>query len=188
MTPNPTFNLHTENTANAPGTSKIRGFEAELTVRPVQNMTLGASYAYTYTNIPLTANPNPGPTFGQLTQVFVVYTPKNAVSGYFDYDLPIGNAGTKLRFHIDANYADPQYSFQSENVLTESSFIVNARLALADIPIGNGNQSVTVAAWARNLFDETNIYRQSNANNGTLGAYANFNPPRTFGFEASVHF
>ena len=28
----PTFNLHTEETRNAPGTSKIRGVEAELTV------------------------------------------------------------------------------------------------------------------------------------------------------------
>ncbi|MBS0474759.1 MAG: TonB-dependent receptor, partial [Proteobacteria bacterium] len=70
VTPNPTFNLHTENTANAPGTSKIRGVEAELTAKPVDNLTLGLSYAYTYTDIPATANPNPGPTFGQLTKVF----------------------------------------------------------------------------------------------------------------------
>lgn len=186
--PNPTFNLHTENTANAPGVSKIRGVEAELTVRPVQNVTLGASYAYTYTNVPATANPNPGPTFGQLTQVFVVYTPKNAVSGYVDYDLPLNDVGTKLRFHLDANYADPQYSFQAESVLSDSSFIVNGRLALADIPMGPKGETVTVAAWARNLFNETHIYRRSNANNGTLGAYANFNPPRTFGIEATVNF
>ncbi|MEO7247005.1 MAG: TonB-dependent receptor [Novosphingobium sp.] len=188
VTPNPTFGLHTENTANAPGISKIRGFEAELTVRPIENVTLGASYAYTYTNVPLTANPNPGPTFGVLTQVFVVYTPKNALSGYFDYDLPIGNAGTKLRFHIDGNYADAQYSFQNEAVLAQPSFIVNGRLALADIPMNDHGQSVTIAAWARNLFNETHIYRQSNANNGTLGAYANLNPPRTFGIEAAISF
>ncbi len=188
VTPNPTFNLHTENTANAPGISKIRGIEAELTVRPVENVTLGVSYAYTDANVPLTANPNPGPTFGVLTPVFVVFTPKNALSGYFDYDLPIGSGGAKLRFHIDGNYADAQYSFQSENVLADSSFIVNSRLALADIPVGDNGRSVTVAAWARNLFDETHMYRRSNANNGTLGAYANFNAPRTFGVEALVSF
>ncbi|MEO6718372.1 MAG: TonB-dependent receptor [Novosphingobium sp.] len=186
--PNPTFNLHTENTANAPGVSKIRGFEAELTAKPFPNATMGVSYAYTYTDIPLTANPNPGPTFGVLTQVFVVYTPRNAVSGYFDYDLPIGSAGTKLRLHVDANYADEQYSFQAENVLAEPSFIVNGRLALADIPLNDHGQSVTIAAWARNLLDETHIYRRSNANNGTLGAYANYNPPRTFGIEAAISF
>jgi iron complex outermembrane receptor protein len=186
--PNPTYNLHTENTANAPGTSKIRGVEADLTVRPVENMTLGASYAYTYTNIPATANPNPGPTFGQLTQVFVVYTPRNAASAYADYEVPLNAAGTALRFHIDANYASSMYSFQSENVKTDDSFIVNGRLALADIPMNGNGQKLTVAAWARNLFNETHIYRRSGANDAVLGDYGNFNPPRTFGLEASINF
>ncbi len=185
---NPNFNLHTENTANAPGTSKIRGIEADLTVRPVDHLTLGASYAYTYTNVPLTPNPLPGPTFGVPTQVYVVFTPKNAVSGYLDYDVPVGSAGAKLRFHIDANYSDPQQSFQNQATLTESSFIANARLALADIPMGDSGRNFTLAAWARNLLDETHIYRMDNANQNTLGYYGNFNPPRTFGFEASVSF
>ena len=188
VTPNPTFNLHTENTANAPGVSKIRGFEAEFTAKPMENLTIGASYAYTYTNVPVTPNPLPGPTFGTPTQVFVVYTPKNAVSGYVDLDLPVGSGETKLRFHIDANYSDPQYSFQSENVLAQSSFIVNGRFALADIKLGDGGANVTVAVWSRNLLNETHYYRRSDANNNTLGAYANFNPPRTFGVEAAVNF
>src|SRR5690606_832960 len=101
--PNPTYNLHTENTANAPGTSKIRGFEAELTAKPMRNVTLGASYAYTHTDVPETPNPNPGPTFGELTQVFVVFTPKHALSGFLDYDTQLSNNGMGLRFHIDAN-------------------------------------------------------------------------------------
>ena len=188
VTPNPTFNLHTENTANAPGISKIRGFEAEFTAKPMQNLTVGASYAYTHTNVPVTPNPLPGPTFGTPTQVFVVYTPKNAVSGYVDLDLPIGSGETKLRFHIDGNYADPQYSFQSESVLAQSSFIVNGRIALADMKLGDGGANVTLAVWSRNLLDETHYYRRSNSNNKTLGAYANFNPPRTFGIEAAVNF
>ncbi|MBS0481307.1 MAG: TonB-dependent receptor [Proteobacteria bacterium] len=188
VTPNPTFNLHTENTANAPGTSKIRGLEVELTAKPVDNLTLGASYAYTYTNIPVTANPNPGPTFGQLTQVFVVFTPKNAASGYIDYHIPFGSGDTQIKLHLDANYASSQYSFQSENVKTDASFIVNGRISIADIALGEGRQKLSIGAWARNLLDETHIYRRSNANNGTLGAYANYNPPRTFGFDAAINF
>ena len=188
VTPNPTFNLHTENTANAPGISKIRGVEVELTARPVENLTLGTSYAYTHTNIPATANPNPGPTFGQLTQVFVVFTPEHAASGYIDYDLPIGSTGMKLRAHLDGNYASSMYSFQNETTKTDASFVVNGRLALADIPLGDANRVLTLSAWARNLFNESHIYRRSAANAGTLGDYANFNPPRTFGFDASVSF
>ena len=71
---------------------------------------------------------------------------------------------------------------------TDSSFIVNARISLADIPVGQYAQTFTLAFWARNLFDETHIYRRSAANAGTLGEYANFNPPRTFGIEGSVRF
>jgi iron complex outermembrane receptor protein len=186
-TPNPNFNLHTENTANAPGMSKIRGFEVDVTVRPIEHLTLGASYAYTYTKVPLTPNPNPGPTFGVPTQVFVVYTPPNAASGYVDYEVPVGGDAMKVRLHLDANYADADYSFQAENVKTDSSFIVNGRLALADVRISEANKA-TFSVWARNLLDEQHIYRRSGANDAVLGSYANFNPPRTFGGEVSVNF
>ncbi|MDH7972286.1 TonB-dependent receptor [Sphingomonas sp. AR_OL41] len=186
-TPNPTYNLHTENTANAPGISKIRGFEADLTVRPVDRLTLGASYAYTYTNVPTTLNPNPGPTFNAPTAVFVVYTPRNAASGYVDYEIPVGGNDTSLRFHLDANYADAAYSFQSESVKADSSFIVNGRLALADIAVTDHNK-VTLSVWSRNLLNESHIYRRSAANAAVLGDYANFNTPRTFGAEISAKF
>lgn len=180
VTRNPTFNLHTEDTANAPGTSKIRGVEVEIAARPTDRLSLGASYSYTYTNVPATLNPQTN----ALTQVFVVFTPKNAASGYVDYVAPIGAAN--LRLHVDANYSDPVYSFQNENVLTEKSFIVNGRIALSDLPIAG--KTATIALWSRNLLNETHIYRRSNANNGTLGAYANFNPPRTLGVEATLKF
>jgi iron complex outermembrane receptor protein len=186
-TPNPTFNLNTENTANAPGTSKIRGLEVEFTARPFEHLTVGASYAYTYTKIPLTPNPNPG-FLGVPTQVFVVYTPPNAASGFIDYEIPVGKADAAVRVHLDANYADSQYSFSSENVKTDSSFIVNGRLALANVEVGEGRQRVTFAIWTRNMFNESHIYRRSAANAAVLGDYANFNPPRTFGLEASFKY
>ena len=185
---NPNFNLHTENTANAPGTSKIRGIELDVSARPIDSLTLTASYAYTYTKVPATANPNPGPTFGVLTQVYTVYTPPHAASAAIDYDLPIGTGSTHARFHLDANYAAPQYSFQSESVKTDSSFIVNGRIALADIPLSAQGQKATLSLWSRNLLNEQHIYRRSDANIAVLGSYANFNPPRTIGLEGSVNF
>ena len=185
-TPNPTFNLHTQDTGNAPGTSKNRGVEVELTTRPFEGLTLGGAYAYTYTSIPLT--PNPQLAGNPLTQVFVVFTPKNSISGYADYELPTGLSDTMLRFHIDANYNDPQYSFQDEAVLTQSSFIVNANIALVGIKLNEHGQEAKISVWSRNLFDESHVYRRSNANNGTIGAYGNFNPPRTFGAEVSMNF
>jgi iron complex outermembrane receptor protein len=193
--PNPNLNIHTQNTANAAGITKIRGFEADLTVRPVAHLTLGASYAYTYTHVPPTPNPNPDPVgaapgtiHGKLTQVYIVYTPENAASGFIDYEIPVGGGDTKVRFHLDANYGGPDHSFDSESLLTDSSFIVNGRLALADIPMSDHGQKLTVSVWARNLLDESHIYRVDNANAKTLGYYANFNAPRTFGGEVAVSF
>ncbi|MGN6376087.1 MAG: TonB-dependent receptor, partial [Sphingomonas sp.] len=183
--PNPTFNLHTENTANAPGVSHIRGVEADLAVKPAEDLTLGASYAYTYTHVPPTPNPNLG---GVLYQVYVVYTPANAASGYIDYNLPINGNGMHLAAHLDASYADPQYSFQNEPTRTDSSFVVNGRLALADIPVNQAGAKLTVDVWSRNLLNTTYIYRRSAANDAVLGDYGNFNPPRTFGIEGTLNF
>ena len=136
VTPNPTFNAHTEETRNAPGISKIKGIEADLTLRPIQALTLGASYAYTDIKVP----PTPNPFLGNIPfQVFTVYTPKNAASAYADLEIPTSMADSKLRFHLDANYAGRQYSFQAEPVKTDPSFIVNGRVALADVAINDGS-------------------------------------------------
>jgi len=198
----PTFNLHTEETRNAPGTTKVKGLEADLTLMPIEGLTLNASYAYTHFKVPATPNPFLN---NALYQVNIVFTPRNAASGAIDYEVPVSNGDTKLRFHIDGNYAGKQYSFQSENVKTDSSFVVNGRIALADVPMGLGDSKATVAVWSRNLFNTTYIYRRSGANSvpvqnfangvpttlsysGVLGDYGNFNPPRTFGIEATVSF
>ncbi|MFV0923001.1 TonB-dependent receptor [Sphingomonas parapaucimobilis] len=181
----PTYNLHTEETRNAPGTSKIRGVEADITTNPIAGMTVGASYAYTYTNVPLTPNPFLG---NALTQVFVVYTPRNAASAYADYEVPLAGSEAKVRFHLDANYADPAYSFQNETTRTDKTFVMNGRIALADLPLTENGTKMTLSLWSRNLLNNSFVYRRSAANATTLGDYGNFNPPRTIGLEGTVRF
>ena len=182
----PTFNLHTEETRNAPGISKIRGLEADLTISPIRDLTLSASYAYTHTKVPAIANPFlPG---NPLFQVFVVYTPKYAASAAIDYQLPTSFADAKIRFHLDANYAGRQYTFQAENVKSDESFIVNGRIALTNLALNNDGTKATLSVWSRNLLNEAHIYRRSGSNRGTLGDYSNFNAPRTFGIEAAMKF
>jgi iron complex outermembrane receptor protein len=195
----PTFNAHTEETRNAPGVSKIKGVEVDFTIRPLRSLTLGASYAYTDIKVPPTPNPFlPGnPPF----QVYTVFTPRHAGSAYVDYEIPTAIGESKLRFHLDANYAGRQYSFQAEPVKTDKSLIVNGRVALADISVNDGAALLTFSLWSRNLLDETHIYRRSTANSspvqvfsgglptnqlnysGVLGDYGNFNPPRMLGAE-----
>ena len=196
----PTNGAHIEQTQNA-GDTKIRGIEADLTVKPIRDLTLTASYAYTHIKAPSAVN---GLTGGLPQQLYIVYTPKNAASGSIDYSIPIGNADTSVRLHLDGNYASSQYSFQLEPTKTDSSFVVNGRLALADIAVSDRN-TVTFSVWARNLLDTTYIYRRSAANSspvlnyngtalvstnygGVLGDYANFNSPRTWGLEVAAKF
>lgn len=199
---------HFEETANAAGTSKIDGIEAEATWYVTDELSLGASYAYTQVDIPDAPFPFvTGPTDfvqqGQPFPVDVVYTPENAASMFVNYEAPVG--GMTFRAHLDANYADAQYSFQTEfvdvssagatasniqhvAVKGDSSFIVNGSIALADINMGKGGASATISLWARNLLDESYVYRVSAANRGTIGDYGNLNAPRTFGIEATVKY
>ena len=81
--------------------------------------------------------------------------------------------------------------------------------SLLDIGFGGGDTKLTVSVWARNLFNEQHVYRRdpSNSlpavqtsasattnvllignNSNILGDYGNFNPPRTFGLDASIKF
>ena len=200
----PTLGAHTEETRNAAGLSKIKGVEAELDALVTDELKLGLSWAYTDVSIPSAPFPFTGNTavpVGTPFPVHVVYTPKNAASGNIDYETPLGDMN--LHLHLDAAYAGRQYAFQSEfadvsptgtsvqnvAVKTGSSFVVNGSLALADIRMGSGaGTTATVSLWGRNLLDESHIYRISAANRGTIGDYANFNPPRTYGVELRVKY
>jgi iron complex outermembrane receptor protein len=194
-------------TINAPGTTHIRGFEADLAVNPVEGLTLTAAYAYTYTRIPPVPITYSATTGGVTTSTtvlqnfYIVFTPPHAASGSIDYEFPIGNA--EMRFHLDANYSSATQTFDQFATKNDSSLLFNGRIALADIPMGSGGQLLTLSVWGRNLFDEHHVYRRDPSNSlpaapttsvtagniaGVLGDYGNFNAPRTFGIEATVHF
>ena len=188
---------NTLETVNAAGTTKIRGIEADLTVRPADGLSLGMSYAFTHTKVPparntvqeqLNASLTPPVTTQVFQDVYILYTPKHALSGSIDYDIPVNANGAMLKLHVDGNYSSPAFTFASEDVKTDKSFIVNARLSLAEIPMSDNGQNMTVALWARNLLNNSIIYRRSNANRLVLGDYANFNAPRTVGMEVTVAF
>lgn len=199
----PTLGAHTEETRNSPGTSKIKGIEADITAVISDNLKAGFSYAYTSVKIPAAPFPFAGNVdvpLGAPFPVYVVFTPPTAASAYVDYTAPLGKLTFKA--HLDANYADAQYAFQAEfadisptgklvkqvAVKTDSSFIVNGNLTLADINMGDGDASATLSVWARNLLDEEHIFRISAANRGTIGDYGNFNSPRTYGVELRVKY
>jgi iron complex outermembrane recepter protein len=185
---------------NAPGKGKLKGFEAEFTLAPVTGLTLGASYAYNSVKIPNTINPFPqtGGVFITVPiPIYQVYTPKVSASGSIDYEVPL--AGFTLRAHLDgnydsgyyANYTDSEYDPVTRAVRYaqpkgDKALVFNGRLAVADIDLGASDAKLTVAIWARNLFNEQHLfYKSGTPRTGISGFYNDF---RTFGVEANVKF
>ena len=190
----------TTSTINAPGTGGLHGIEAELTVNPVEGLTLSGSYAYQYVRIPATVNPYPnaaGVISTIAVPIYQTYTPRHSASGAIDYDLPFN--GFTIRAHLDGNYdggfyangTDPVYlgPNNAANIYQprgEKSFIVNGRLSVADIGLGYGDAKLSLALWSRNLFNEQHLFYK--ALSPTSGLNGFFNEPRTFGGEMNIRF
>jgi iron complex outermembrane receptor protein len=183
----------TTETANAPGDGRLKGVEADLTLLPVRGLTLTASYAYTDVRIPATVNPFPQPNGTIATtpiKIYAVYTPRHAASGAIDYEVPL--ADSMFRLHLDgnydsgfyANYNDPQTGLAQPK--GDSAFIVNGRVALADIALNGGGATLGVSVWTRNLFNEQHLFYK--ALSPLIGTYGFFNERRTFGGEVNIRF
>lgn len=195
-------NRTTSETTNAPGTGRLKGLEADLTIAPVQGLTLSASYAFTKVTIPATSNPFPQSVGGGVFAVvpfpipiYAVYTPRNAASGSIDYRYP--GDGYTISAHLDANYSDGYYANYSDPGFSnstgqvtvfqpkgDSAFIVNGRLAFGDVDIGSTGQTMSVALWGRNLFNEQSAFYRSFS--PTAGGTGIFNEARTFGLEITI--
>ena len=190
----------TLSTVNAPGKGGLHGVEAELTVNPLEGLTLSASYAYQYVRIPAAVNPYPnavGVISTLAVPVYQTYTPKHSASGAIDYELPLN--GFTIRAHLDGNYDGGYYSNSSDpkyvgpgdptNIYqptTDKAFIVNSRIAIADVGMGASGTTATFAFWTRNLFNEQHLfYKTLSPTSGTSGF---FNEPRTFGGEVNIRF
>ena len=171
----PTANGNFNNlvTFNAPGTTTIRGLEADFTVRPTTGLTLGISYAYTHTEIPLvpvtyreftSAGVPTGNSTTTLQRFYVVYTPHNAASGSIDYELPIGSGESSIKFHLDANYSQATQSFDQFATKADASIIVNGRISLLDIGVGPAGTRFNLSVWSRNLFNNQFLFRRDPSN------------------------
>lgn len=184
---------NTLETVNAEGITEINGLELDIGLNLFDGFTTTLSYAYTDTKLPkarntvqeqLNASLIPAVLTPVFQNVFIVYTPEHAITGSLDYAYELSNM--TIKFHLDANYSSPSYTFDNEDVKNEESFIVNGRLTFDNIQFDN--YEFSTALWSRNILDTSYIYRRSNANRLVLGDYANFNAPRTYGIEITSKF
>ena len=180
LAPGQTRTVSDTTNASTDGTS--RGAELEIGVMPVDNLTVSLNYAYT--DIDALKAPNPYVEGNPQVTVLPLYAPKNAGSLAVDYLLPLNAAA--LKFHVDGNWSDGFYTSEIEQTLTDRSFIVNARIALVDVPLNASGATAEFALWSRNLLDEQHLFYKSHS--ASLGTYGIFNDPRTFGAEISIRF
>ena len=172
-------NRGTLETTNA-ATGKTKGVELDLTVAPTEGLTVSANYAYTKVELSKAFNP----FTNTQSVIYPLYTPENSGSVSIDYERPA--LGATFRAHLDANYADGQYTGTTDPTLSDSSFLVNARLSLSDIQLSDTGAKLQVSLWSRNLLDEAHMFLKNT--NAALGTYAIFNDPRTFGAELNIKF
>ena len=191
----------TTDTVNAPGSGRLKGVEAELTIAPTRGLTLSGSFAYNSVKIPDTVNPFKQTINGVVVtvnaaqRIYQVYTPEYSASGAIDYETPIG--GATLKMHLDANYDNGYYANYTDTLIDSTNrevrvaqpkgdlaFVVNGRIAIADIDMGSAGAKLTVSAWARNLFNEQHVFVKFFSPTG--GNTGFFNDPRTFGFELNL--
>jgi iron complex outermembrane receptor protein len=185
---------------NAPGTGRLKGFEAELTLAPARGLTISSAYAYNSVKIPDTLNPFPQPNnngqpFTVPVPIYQVYTPEHSANAAIDYKYQFNDF--TLKAHIDgnydsgyfANYTDSNYNNTTRAVVFKQpkgdrSLIFNGRLALSDFELGQSGAKLTVSIWARNLFNEQHLfYKSGSAATGISGFFNDF---RTFGVDFNI--
>ena len=191
----------TTDTVNAPGTGRLKGVEAELTLAPTRGLTLTGSFAYNSVTIPDTVNPfkqtiNGFPvTVTAAQRIYQVYTPEYSASGSIDYEVPLERV--KFMLHLDGNYDSGYYANYTDALIDsqtravrvaqpkgDKAFVVNGRIALGDIDLGASGARMMVSLWSRNLFNEQHLfYKATSATGGTVGFFNDF---RTFGVEANI--
>ncbi len=176
-------NLIILETINAANTVEIDGAEVELTITPLPGLVMGFNYTYLDGHMP--AQPNP--LAGGLPQIFFLsQTPEHAGSVTADYTFEPMRFGA-LTAHVDMTATDEYHYVAGNGEQDLDSFaIFNARLTLANIPLGSNAGELTAALWGRNIFDT--IYVPYGFPLPGVGEGQIFGTPRTYGFELTYRF
>ena len=133
--------------------AEVKGVELELTWIPVENLTLSGFYSYldsefTDTNVP-------GSVFEGQTGNDLIRAPRNKYSINAEYVLPLNGRGA-LTANISYRFTDDQRGELEPYAIQPSFDLFDARLAWS-----SPNDTLEVAVWGKNLFDEeyaTHLY------------------------------
>lgn len=167
------------------GGVKVTGLELDILAQPVDWLQLRAALGMLdgeYTRF-ISANVDVA------NDRTFAYAPDLTANASIDARLFTGDIG-KLHLVVDYTHSDEywgQVSPYAFSFKSEAYDLVDVRLTLQDIPLGNS--SVEAALWVKNVTDD--MYQTAGANFGAgFGGltYANFNLPRTVGFDMTYRF
>lgn len=184
------------------GKARRWGGELELTVAPVNDLVLGLSYSYTaghFKKFPDTcSNPDlPGYSCIPSSKAAKRTTPSNQLNLMADYVFARTSFGD-VTGHVTVNWQDHWYEsalwteVYADNTPTlhphqkmDERTVVNARLNLENIPVGNG--SLKFSLWGKNLTNDD--YPTFAINFGGMGLIAEqYGDPRTYGVDISYEY
>ncbi|GAB3103698.1 TonB-dependent receptor [Aestuariicella hydrocarbonica] len=176
-------------TVDNAGQAEVTGAEIEIIAQPLDNLQLNLSYGYLdpeYKEF-LEIDPASGQMADFKNQRDFPYAGRNTASLGIDYTVGSYDWGTILA-HVDWSYQDDFVPYVDPALNTagqiKSYDLINARLSLTDIDVGNG-QAIQVALWGKNLTDQD--YRQNTIPFG-LWTTSYFGDPRTYGLDVRYDF
>ncbi len=171
-------------TINGARTVEVDGVEIDLTVSPIVGLVVGASYVYLDGDMPLQPNPLAG---GALKEFFVPLAPQHSGSITLDYSFAPQRYGT-LALHLDITSTD-EYSFAPfGEQRTDAYTLINGRLTLSDISLGQKSGSIKASLWGKNLTDEEYIVDSFPVADPAISIGQAFGDPRTLGVDITYQF
>lgn len=161
-------------TVNA-GKADIDGVELEFSVLPTESLTLSLSYAYMDTKLP----PQPNPFLaGALDDFALPQSPEHSAVLAIDYEsrpLPFG----VVTAHFDVS-SSSKFATTANDSYNDSYTIMNARLTLQEISVGEGKGEFKLSLWGKNINDEEYEVYGFDVIGGNTRAYG---LPRTYGVD-----
>jgi iron complex outermembrane receptor protein len=137
--------------------AKAKGFEWENTAMPIEGLTLTANIGWADTKIS-----NQNPALGPASQSRPSFRPKWTGDFAAQYEVRDMPGNSRLTARVDANYRSTEFVtpyLNTPQILASQTvgpaWLVNARLALADLKVANA--TAEVALWGRNLTDDKRI-------------------------------
>jgi iron complex outermembrane receptor protein len=181
---------------NADKPVKIEGAEIELTLIPLDSLTLNLSGIWLRDDLSTVTSP----LNGQTEEVRLAQFPEYSWTAAADYRFPWQPLGGSLSFFVNAS-GSTDYCFNERscfgrhqrlrggsgsNTAGDDNILVNARLALSEMPIARG--ALSLALWGRNLTDQQWLNFGFSVPGDLDTGVVIFGDPRTYGLTLTYEY